>query len=110
LSVEELPAAQSCTADEFLDLSGNTGGSPTPVTVSDQGTDYSVASSTGAGAGNRYEEWVWAIPGSSPCTAVRYYIHYGVLENYPAGAVQQFDETALHNEFDAIRRSLVLGR
>ena len=104
VSVEELPNATSCTADEFLSPASNLS------TVTDGGTDYSVASSTGAGAGNRYEEWVYAIPGTTPCTAVRYYIHYGVLDNYPAGTVTAFDHAAIISQFDMIRRSLVLGR
>jgi hypothetical protein len=68
---------------------------------------YSVASSTGAAAGNRYDETVYALPGTNPCIAVRYFIHYGVIENYPAGTVRAFDEAALRSEFDAIRRTLI---
>ena len=104
LSVEQIPSAQNCSANLFLDLSA-----PSAENVTDGTTDYSVASSTGAGAGNRYEEWVYAIPGTSPCIAVRYYIHYGVFENYPAGTVTQFDHAALVAQFDAIRRTLTLG-
>lgn len=105
-SVEELPNAQSCTADQFLDL----GNGATLKSVTDGDFTYSFASTTGAGAGNRYEEWVYAIPGSNPCTAVRYFIHYSVLENYPAGTVTAFNESALLSDFDGIRHSLVLGQ
>ena len=65
---------------------------------------------TGAGAGNRYFETVYAISGSSPCFAVRYFIHYSVIENYPAGTVQQFNEPALVSQFDSIRRTLTIGQ
>lgn len=106
VSVEQIPNDQTCTADQFLQL--NPGDKV--QTITDSGTTYSVASSTGAGAGNRYEEWAWAIPGTSPCLAVRYFIHYGVLENYPPGMVQQFNEAALLQQFDAIRESLVIGK
>lgn len=106
ISVEQIPGAQSCTADEFLQL--NPGDATS--TLTDNGVEYSVASSTGAGAGNRYEEWVWAIPGSNPCIAVRYFIHYGVLENYPPGMVQQYNEAALVAQFDKIRRTLTIGQ
>jgi membrane-bound inhibitor of C-type lysozyme len=106
VSVEQLPSVQNCTADKFLDL-GNAG----PImSVTDNGTTYSVASSTGAGAGNRYEEWVYAIPGTNPCIAVRYFIHYGVFENYPPGTVQRFDEASLLAQFDKIRRTLTIGQ
>ncbi|HEY6018521.1 MAG TPA: hypothetical protein VIY48_01040, partial [Candidatus Paceibacterota bacterium] len=79
VSVEQLPRAKSCTGDIFLAANVK------PTTVVDNGVTYSVASSTDAAAGNRYEETVYAIKGSSPCTAVRYLVHYGVFENYPAG-------------------------
>ena len=101
VSVEEIPQARDCTASLFLDRAA-----AREVTVGD--TTYSVASSTGAGAGNRYEETVYAFPGTNPCLAVRYFIHYGVIENYPAGAVREFDRPALLRQFDAIRRTLVM--
>ena len=103
-SVEEIPKAQDCSATLFLDQGAKA------HTVTDGNTTYSVASSTGAGAGNRYEETVYAIPGTNPCIAVRYYIHYGVIENYPPGAVQGFNEPALLSEFDAIRHTLVIAQ
>ena len=106
ISVEEIPKVQECSASLFLSPQGGTSAAETMT--DDTGTTYSVASSTGAGAGNRYEETVYALPGTNPCVAVRYFIHYGVIDNYPPGAVQQFDEQALLTQFDAIRRSLVI--
>jgi hypothetical protein len=104
ISVEVLPKATTCTADLFLDNSRKA------TTFSDNGVDYSVATTSGAGAGNLYDETVFAIPGTSPCTAVRYFIHSTQVANYPAGTVKAFDRTGLINEFDNIRRSLVIGR
>ncbi len=101
LSVEQLRGAESCEASEFLDASRAT-------QVSDAGVEYSFASTTGAGAGNRYEEWVYALPDSVPCTLVRYYLHSTVVENYPPGTVRRFDPTELIAEFDQIRRSLIV--
>lgn len=101
ISVETVPKAQACGAGLFLDTG--------PVRImTDQGTTYSVASSTDAAAGNRYEESVYALPGTNPCIAVRYLIHYGVIQNYPVGAVKEFDRQALLAQFDAIRRSLTI--
>jgi membrane-bound inhibitor of C-type lysozyme len=104
VSVEEISQtqSQSCTADLFLDHA------PASVSMDDGGMTYSVASTTGAGAGNRYEETVYALPGTNPCIAVRYFIHYGVLENYPPGVVTQFNEQAILSQFDQIRRSLTI--
>lgn len=105
LSVEFLPNTPDCRADKFLEIG--------PVrsalaTTTDNGVTYSFASSTGAGAGNRYEETVYALPDTNPCLAVRYFIHYGVLENYPVGMVKAFDRTALLKQFDAMRRTFTI--
>lgn len=102
VSVEEIPNAGACKAELFVyrDQSSQ------PVTEGD--TTYSVASTNGAGAGNFYEEQVWAIPDTNPCIAVRYFIHSMNIGNYTPGAVREFDKTALLNQFDQIRRSLIL--
>ncbi len=102
VSVEQLPRAKKCTGDIFIDADVKT------VTVTDGTVSYSLASTTDAAAGNRYEETVYALSGSSPCTAVRYFVHYGAIENYPQGTVQSFDRTQLMSEFDQIRQSLKL--
>ena len=69
---------------------------------------YSLATSSTAGTGNIYEEMVYAIPNSSPCTAVRYVIHSTSAANYEPGLVQEFDWVKLMEAFDTIRRSLQL--
>ncbi len=104
LSVEEIPQTSSCTARRFL---------PDTIlvsTVTETGTEYSVAFSTGAAAGNRYEETAYALPGTNPCIGIRYFIHYGVLENYPPGMVQAFDRNKLLQQFDIMRRTLVVNQ
>lgn len=103
VSVETIPAVQDCNATLFLDQNIKA------QTVTDSNTEYSFASSTGTAAGNRYEERVWTIPGANPCIAVRYLIHYGVIQNYPPGAVREFDENALLQQFDAIRKTLIVN-
>ncbi len=100
LSVEKVASAKTCSAKTFFDTTIQAS------SMTDNGVTYSVASSTDAGAGNRYEKTVYAIPGSTPCLAVVYLIHYSVIENYPAGTVQAFDKLGLLNQFDQIRRSL----
>ncbi len=104
LSVEELPRADRCTASPFL----GQGARVQVDTVA--GTEYSVARRTDAGAGNRYGETVWAIPGTNPCIGVRAFVHWTVLENYPPGAVRAFDEKGLTDTFDAMRGTLVVAR
>jgi hypothetical protein len=98
LSVEHLDGP--CTADRFLD-------SPQNVhSVTEGDRTYSVATEDGAGAGNRYEESVYALSGTSPCLAVRYFIHYSAIENFDPGTVKAFDRAALVATFDRMRRSL----
>ena len=106
ISIEQAPKVSVCAAANFLDPSGGS----TSHTYVDHGTTYVTASSTGAGAGNRYEETVYVFPGKSVCYAVRYFIHYGVLENYPAGLVQEFNRASLIAAFDTIRQSLVTSK
>lgn len=103
ISVEEIPNVKNCSADRFLENAVNV------QTVNENNTIYSVASSTGAAAGNRYEETVYAITGTNPCIAVRYFIHYGVIENYSAGGVKEFNKPVLLKQFDAIRRTLFVA-
>lgn len=110
LSVETALKPGFCTADRFLDLSGNPKGTAKPIAFTDGGVAYSVATTTGAAAGNIYEEAVFAIANSSPCTAVRYFIHSSNIGNYTTGTVKEFDKVGVINEFDAIRRTLIFGR
>jgi membrane-bound inhibitor of C-type lysozyme len=104
VAVESLADDGECAAGRFLDGAGP------DSTVVDDGVTYAYAQATGAGAGNRYEEHVYAIPGTNPCLAVRYFVHFTVLENYPEGAVRAFDHDALIATFDAMRRTLVIAR
>lgn len=104
LSVESIPNAESCTADMFFDGVHNA----QEQTLND--VTYSVATSQNAGAGNRYEETVYAIPGLHACTGVRYMIHYSVLQNYPDGTVEEFDKPALLNLFDQVRQTLLINQ
>jgi membrane-bound inhibitor of C-type lysozyme len=102
LSVEHIANAKKCTADMFLE-----GDAPISK-LTEKGINYTVASSTGAGAGNRYEEIVYATADKHTCTAVRYYIHYSAIENYPPGTKKQFNKDALLEAFAKIRSTLTV--
>lgn len=104
VSVETLPGVADCTADLFLPAGG-----PAPTTVTENGTEYSVATMSDAGAGNFYDTTVYALVGSSPCLAVRTFIHYNNAANFDP-PVTGFDRAALTAEFDAIRKTLVIGQ
>jgi hypothetical protein len=104
ISVEQLPEAQTCDANAFLAQH------TVQPSVSKNNATYSVATSTDAAAGNRYEETVYAITGSTPCTAIRYFIHYSAIENYPAGTIKQFNKQELISKFETIRDSLTLSQ
>jgi hypothetical protein len=103
LSYEETDATK-CDPSAFLD------GVTEVREVTDDGVVYIVAERVGAAAGNRYDETVYVFKDYKPCNAVRYFIHYGVLENYPEGMVREFDRAALVAQFDDIRRGLAKSR
>jgi hypothetical protein len=105
IAVDRRPDLSACLAESLIE-----GGMVDTSTVTESGVTYTVASITGAAAGNRYEETFFALQGTQPCVVVRYSVHYGVIENYPPGTVREFDKTALLAQFDAIRRSLVIGQ
>lgn len=100
VSIEQLPRALNCTGDIFI--VDNVKAS----TITENGVTYSVATTSGAGAGNFYEEMVYALSGTKPCTAVRYFIHSMNIGNFEPGAAREFDREALIAEFDKIRSSL----
>jgi len=102
VSVEYFPNADRCTASMFLF------DQPAATTLSDGGVTYSVAGVSDAGVGNVYEEKVYALAGQNPCIAVRYFIHYTQLANYPEGTRKAFEREVLLAEFDKIRHSLTL--
>jgi membrane-bound inhibitor of C-type lysozyme len=103
-SVELLPGAiNSCSAEAYLSGAKSAGF----VDIGDR--RYSVATASDAGAGNRYEETVYATPISGGCIGVRYFIHYSVIDNYPTGTATEFDRPALMSIFDSIRNTLTIA-
>lgn len=105
VSVEWLPRAKQCTGDIYIVPNVK------PIDLTVASTTYSFATSTGASAGNSYEEHVYAVKDSKPCTAIRYFIHSGNIGNYPTegeGAAREFNRSDLLREFDSIRDALVL--
>ncbi len=100
LSILSLPGA--CDASRFL---SNPQGAKT---VTEAGRAYSYATGSDAAMGNRYEETVYALTGTQPCLAIRYFIHYTAIENYDSGAVKAFDRDTLIKTFGRMRRSLAV--
>ena len=104
VSVEQLPQDTTCSPNDFLSSSS------TEKSVTEGGMTYKVATISDAGAGNFYTETVYAVQGTSICTAVRYFIHSTNIGNYTPGTVKEFDKAALLAQFDKIRASVVFGQ
>ncbi|HEU5114893.1 MAG TPA: hypothetical protein VFT82_03965 [Candidatus Paceibacterota bacterium] len=102
-SVEELSDVD-CIPSDFLSVQGDASG--IPVTMGRN--DYISASTTGAAAGNIYEETVFVTRKEDRCYAVRYFIHSANIGNYPEGSVREFDRAGLVSSFDSIASSLTL--
>lgn len=100
ISVELMPGMPTCTAYPFLIQ-------PDGVSeVTAGGRAYSLGTMTGAAAGNRYEEQVFAIADSEPCIGIRYFIHFSAIENFKDGVVREFDRETLVHDFDMVRDSV----
>lgn len=92
----------SCNAQNFLDTSELKG-------MTDfGGRTYTIAYTIGAGAGNFYEEYVYATPIGDMCVGLRYFIHYSNIANYSEGAVKEFNKDELLKLFDSIRLTLTI--
>ncbi len=102
VSIEVIPTVENCNANLFL------GSNIKAQTITDNDREYSFVSRTEGAAGNFYDEQVWAFSGTNYCIGVRYLIHYTNIENYPTGTISQFDKNALLEQFDKIRRSLIV--
>ena len=83
--------------------SGVPGATTTQVTI--DGTTFTKMHSIGAGAGNRYDTTSYRVIHDHACYAVEYTIHYSVLENYPPGAVQPFDEQKVRAALENVAHS-----
>ena len=104
VSVEILPNASACTPDLFQD---NATGSYVETVGANT---FNISKGGDAGAGNFYEDDVYAVANSKPCIAIRYFIHSHNIGNYDPGSVRAYDAEGLIREFDAIRKTLVIRR
>jgi hypothetical protein len=102
ISVEMISDANiPCQVESFLDNVIYSG-----VIEEQDNHIFAVASTSDAGAGNRYEQTVYVTPVANGCSAIRYFIHYTVVENYPEGTVKEFNKDELLKKFDSIRKSI----
>jgi hypothetical protein len=103
LSVEVMEGRTGCDASWFL--ANSTKGSSESGSIS-----YNSAQNSEGAAGNQYQEYVWAATNSSPCTAIRYFIHTTNIQNYPPGTVKEYDDVKLMDDFAQMRQAFVLLR
>lgn len=104
VSIEILPASNvsnDCNANLFEGVNLKA------QNVTDAGEQYSFISRTVAVSGNFYEEQIWALKKPNYCLAIRYLIHSLNIADYPTGTVKEFNRSALLEQFDKIRHSLI---
>lgn len=101
LSVERLDSA-SCEAKVFIDNTQST------RSVEENGKTWSVAQGGGAGAGNFYDETVYAIKVGAQCYGLRLFIHSTNIGNYDPGTVREFDREALDEVFAQFRATFTI--
>ncbi len=109
VSVEQIPNSSSCKASMFFKGNENANGSE--ADVEDFGVLYSVDSRKDRRMNITYEEKIWAIKNTNPCTAIRYFFYYknpDMLD--PDDRIRQFDRAALNQTFDDIRHSVVVNQ
>lgn len=106
-TVSETPDMAKFTIPEVL--STNTNLSSDSYLSVEKSTECKDKSTAEAGAGNRYEEKVFVIANTNPCLVVHYFIHYTAFENYPKGAIKEFDKVAVLGLFDSIKKTLWLS-
>jgi hypothetical protein len=81
-----------------------------PHVVKADGRRYDAAEDGDAGAGNFYDTRLFVLTGTTPCMAVRYFIHSTNIGNYDPGTIRAFDEKKLIAAFDSIRATLTLKK
>ncbi len=90
----------SCAPETFLELPQN------EETVTLGANTFTFAQSSGAGAGNRYDENIYITKRGTDCFALRYFIHSTNVGNYDPGTVTEFDRAKLLETFDQIASTL----
>lgn len=98
LSVEVLGSG-TCAAASFLDQTVE------HSTATENGRTWDVAKGGGAGAGNLYDETVYATQAGDRCYGLRLFIHSTNIGNYDPGTVTEFDRAALETAFAQFRAS-----
>lgn len=103
IGVEALKNGMTCEAKSFF---GDVVDSQKTEIIN--GKTFSVATASGAGAGNFYEEIVSVENSKTPCIGLRLFIHSTNIGNYDPGTRKEFDKNALLDVYQKMRESLSL--
>ena len=66
------------------------------------GYNFTRSTSTGAGAGNIYEQYIYRTVDHGVCYEAIFFIHYSNIGNYTPGTVKEFDLNGLLQKFNGI--------
>lgn len=97
--VVEFTTSGNCDAAAFLDNTAE------KSSVTENGRTWSVTKGGDAGAGNFYDQTVYAAQFGSRCYGLQLFIHSTNIGNYDPGTVTEFDRAALDTAFAQFRTS-----
>jgi len=105
VSIEQIHDFDRCTTELFMEANDIDKIKDNGITyLTDFAKDFDIL-------GRRYEEKIWVIYKSDPCTAIRYFTYYTSMSRFDSGdKIHEFDRALLNKTFDEIRRSLVLNQ
>lgn len=88
----------------------NTGGAPEVYVgnVNINGYTFAYSTSTGVGAGNIYDQYIYRAVNNGKCYEAIGFVHYGNIGNYVPGVVKEYDLAGLTQKFNNVLATIQL--
>jgi hypothetical protein len=96
----ETKATSTCSARSFVDPSMIAGSKSQSVT--ENGQDFDMVTTSDAGAGNFYKTDVYATEANKSCVGIELFVHSTNIANYDPGTIKAFDQSLLDNAIKTV--------